>query len=613
MPARIDDILVLDTAVSKTGLAKYLRDREAVLPSDFGGLGDGVADDTAAIQACFDRAGADQKFAMIPPGTWNVSGTVTLPGGARGLIMQGTIRYTGTAPTSVLVLGDGGTIRNAEKLYTGLNVIRQTLSDWSSEADIGITVRNVDASQIELRRVEGFTIGMRTLGDGRGVEDSTFTLGRIVNNRIGLDIWCATATAWNTSIRYYGGHFAQATGVNAAQDRFGVRFGNEAGAYSNHNRHVFDAPNFELRQAGSNIAIPFLNQTSGSAIIARNMRMEACSPLAARHTAGAQDCEYDIAWTNTYLVGIDYTATANRCGNAVINRHRAPASRFQRFLAGVPNTRAVAFRQSATEVGVEGLITIATSTTTATFMADFCFNGLTDLTPTDRAVTLAANRGLGWMLDTSQAKEFALAHWLTSGASGGRLFVRVFDGAGNVREDMAGDVLASITTMQWNGPAKGWNAGAPMDDANFNRRQTIRVGASVAYAQVAVIGFDGPIDLQSLRLYGLPEAAPAVLNGTPLLTGALFGSGRREFAAEVSWDLPSLAPGATALLDVTVNGARAGDLATASLVSSTRFIELDAAVWSNNTVRVMARNISAATFDLAAATLSVGVMKRRVP
>jgi hypothetical protein len=193
------------------------------------------------------------------------------------------------------------------------------------------------------------------------------------------------------------------------------------------------------------------------------------------------------------------------------------------------------------------------------------------------------------------------------------LLPQVFDGAGNVREDIASDVLASITTMQWNGPAKGWNAGAPMDDANFNRRQTIRVGAAVAYAQVGVIGFDGPIDLQSLRLYGLPEAAPAVLNGTPLLTGALFGSGRREFAAEVSWDLPSLAPGATSLLDVTVNGARAGDLVQASLVSSTRFIELDAAVWSNNTVRVMARNISAATFDLAAATLSVGVAKRRVP
>ena len=100
----------------------------------------------------------------------------------------------------------------------------------------------------------------------------------------------------------------------------------------------------------------------------------------------------------------------------MINRHRAPASRLQRFLAGLPNTRAAAFRQSATEVGVEG-----------------------------------------------------------------------------------------------------WTAGGPMDAANFNRRQTIRVGASVIYAQVGVIGFDRPIDLQSLRLYGLPEAAPAVLNGTPLL------------------------------------------------------------------------------------------------
>ena len=66
------------------------------------------------------------------------------------------------------------------------------------------------------------------------------------------------------------------------------------------------------------------------------------------------------------------------------------------------------------------------------------------------------------------------------------------------------------------------------------------------------------------------------------------------------------------MIDVTVSGARAGDHAQASLVSSTRFIELSAAVWSNNTVHVMARKISGATFDLAAATLSVGVVERRV-
>ncbi|MBX6746154.1 MAG: hypothetical protein IRY87_29310, partial [Acetobacteraceae bacterium] len=54
--------------------------------------------------------------------------------------------------------------------------------------------------------------------------------------------------------------------------------------------------------------------------------------------------------------------------------------------------------------------------------------------------------------------------------------------------------------------------------------------------------------------------------------------------------------------------------AQAALASSTRFIELDAAAWSNNTVRVMARNISpTATFDLGPATLSVAATKRRIP
>jgi hypothetical protein len=41
--------------------------------------------------------------------------------------------------------------------------------------------------------------------------------------------------------------------------------------------------------------------------------------------------------------------------------------------------------------------------------------------------------------------------------------------------------------------------------------------------------------------------------------------------------------------------------------------KLDAFAWSNDTVRVMARNVSGVAFDLGAATLSVTVTKRRVP
>jgi hypothetical protein len=114
--------------------------------------------------------------------------------------------------------------------------------------------------------------------------------------------------------------------------------------------------------------------------------------------------------------------------------------------------------------------------------------------------------------------------------------------------------------------------------------------------------------LEALRLYGLPEAAPALLCGTPTLP-----VDQREFAVETTLDLPSLAGGAAHLVNVAVAGARQGDRADASLASSTRFIELDTSVWSNNTVRVLARNISGAAFDVSAATLSVAVTKRRIP
>lgn len=90
--------------------------------------------------------------------------------------------------------------------------------------------------------------------------------------------------------------------------------------------------------------------------------------------------------------------------------------------------------------------------------------------------------------------------------------------------------------------------------------------------------------------------------------------GQRAFAAEVAWDLPSLAPGATSVLDVTVPGGRQGDLARASLATSARFVELDAAAWTTGMVRVMTRNVSpSATFDLGLTTLSVAVTKRPVP
>ena len=79
-----------------------------------------------------------------------------------------------------------------------------------------------------------------------------------------------------------------------------------------------------------------------------------------------------------------------------------------------------------------------------------------------------------------------------------------------------------------------------------------------------------------------------------------------------SWDLPSMPPGATSNADVTVPGARRGDFADASLDTSSIAFVLDCHVWSNDKVRVTARNVSLSTVDLPAAVLHVQVVKRRV-
>jgi hypothetical protein len=91
-----------------------------------------------------------------------------------------------------------------------------------------------------------------------------------------------------------------------------------------------------------------------------------------------------------------------------------------------------------------------------------------------------------------------------------------------------------------------------------------------AFAQIGIIGFDGQIEVEALRLYGLPKAAPAILSGCPALP-----AGGRTLTYSASWDLPIMRPGATTNADVTVPGARWGDFADASLDTSSIAFVLD--------------------------------------
>jgi hypothetical protein len=73
-------------------------------------------------------------------------------------------------------------------------------------------------------------------------------------------------------------------------------------------------------------------------------------------------------------------------------------------------------------------------------------HGLDRIAPTSRGLLLDAKKGFAVVVDCTQAKGLALAQLLINAADGGRLFLRCFGGDGMVRENAAGDVLASLTT-----------------------------------------------------------------------------------------------------------------------------------------------------------------------
>lgn len=589
------------------GVPRSVEDKlgERLTARDFGATGDGVTDDGPALAAAMAAAASSGRVLEIGEGTHRTTQPLTLGGGAAGLIMLGSILYAGPDGQAALTLGDGAAVRNAAKRYEGLRVIRATISDWTNEADIGLVMRNLDASFVEIRQVEGFTIGIRTQGVERGFEDTTLILGRIVNNHIGLDVRTETAGAWNTSVRYYGGHFAIGSSVHTDKDRFGIRLSAAPGAYVAHNRHLFDGPGFELQAKDRPITgIPFLVEVSSRSVWGRAIRMEGCSPFVARHTGGAQDHVYEVAWASqAYLIGVDYTATATRTGAVVRAFHQAAAFReATREVGSVPNLRAARIRWSNTEWGFEKLACLSSNVAgTPATLADFAFPALDSFGFSNKGVVLTGGRGIGFVVDARTCKDFALA----VDADLPRLAVMCFDASQTIMNDSGTPLVrASGQSLSWNASAHWYQGSADMTDATLTRPQVVHLDASVAYAIIGLVRVGTDYEVRAMRLGCDPLFCPPLIYGQPNLP-----HGARELITETSWDPASLAAGASTTINVAVPGARAGDFASAAFSLATSGVVFLAQVGATDLVTVTAWNRSGSTIDLAAGTVRARVVK----
>jgi hypothetical protein len=528
--------------------------------------------------------------------------------------MRGTLLYDGPPGRSALTLGDAGSVNNQRKRYIGLAVLRASQSDWSDENDIGIRIRNIDASVVEVRQSERFTIGVQLIGDARGSEDSDLYYGRLIDNRIGLDLRTLTAGAWMNSLRHYGGHFACQSGTNPTQPRFGVRFSNAPGAYDRHNAHSFFAPAFELQRQGTPgtvDAIPFLLEAAdGRGLFAYGIRMEACSPFVARHGGGFNDAVYEVNYVGTYgFLGCDiqYAAGATRAGGTVIPRHQAAAAiGTPRLVAEAGNLRARAFRWSASETGFDGLAVLSGNPAgPPATLNGFCFPGLNALTLNPDSAGLPTSRALAFVVDAEHCKEYFLA------AEGSELrpVVLQFDAAENVLGAAAPALLSNMNIAFAGAPAFWWEGNANLDSLSaglaLNRLQRVTLHASCRYAAIGVRGGTAAATLRALRLYTPAHHAP------PLLAGGSRRWGTRELTATAAWDPPSVAAAASATLAVAVPGAVPGDAAAAGFSGAT-ILPFLAQVSGDDAVSVRLWNPTGAAVDLPGGTVFVRVVKPRL-
>lgn len=188
----------------------------AVSVREFGAIGDGVADDTAAIQAAINAAGSGPvKTVVLPPGTYLVTSTIHhLP----GVVVRG-------AGTPTTVIRQSESASPVWQFATG--VVRGELSDLTLLGASGdsITARNgkgisvVGSQFVTVRNVEvwDFEIGI-DLSDGTPYSAYNVMGPRIEVNRCttGVRAWanCNDTIVFGSRIFYAFGVAGEGVGVD---------------------------------------------------------------------------------------------------------------------------------------------------------------------------------------------------------------------------------------------------------------------------------------------------------------------------------------------------------------------------------------------------------------
>ena len=177
---------------------------------DYGAAGDGVTDDTAAIQAACDAAADGAVY--FAAGTYLISSKVTIKGNCDG--RDATILVSGQ-PAIAVEVSTGSSTNPTDKLVSRVLFLPNINGDktgtgWAGQGT-GLRLVNAQYSEIHLQDIRDFSIGVLLASYSQNTAYNNVFIGALWNNKVNLQFTPGNTDAATNENCFYGGSLGHST------------------------------------------------------------------------------------------------------------------------------------------------------------------------------------------------------------------------------------------------------------------------------------------------------------------------------------------------------------------------------------------------------------------